>query len=204
MLNGDDRVGYPQRKVVVRMHSLSGLRLQNVAEGFEAVRHIVHQQGPGRVHNVDAVRPIRFHQPGLARQLRGRRQKPGDVQSDFPRVLDVLAGNIGFGAVRRDPHRLDTRFDRGIQILNRPDAGYQKRGHLGPADRPSRGADPFHIGMRTHSVVEAGPGQSIAVGDLDGVDTGVIQRLRNLCDLLQRISMADGMHSVSQGYVLDV
>src|SRR5262245_3629949 len=119
-------------------------------------------------------------------------------------MLNVLTGNIGLGTVSGDPHRSSSGIHSRIQILNRPDSRYQQHRHLGPADRPRYRANPFHIGVRTNSIVEARSGQPIAVSDLEGVDTGIVERLGYPRHLLERITMPDGVHSIAQRNVLDV
>jgi hypothetical protein len=57
------------------------------------------------------------------------------------------------------------------------DAGQQQRGHLGVLHHASHGLDPLQVGVRAKAVVEAAALQAVAVGDLDGVDAGLVQRL---------------------------
>ena len=183
------------------MHSLAGFRIEDVAKRLEAVSHLVHQQSAGGIHHVDAVRSVRLHEFGLARQLGRRRhvrhhQKSGDVEAELPRLLHMLAGDVGFGAMRGDPYRAGAGVDRAIQILDRADAGDQQHRHLGSPDGAGHRGDPLDVGVRAGTVIEARPCQAVAMTDLDRVHAGGVEGFRNCHHLLDRITVADGVHAV--------
>ena len=58
VLDGHDRVRHSQSQVVMRVHALAGLRIEDIAKRLEAVRDFVHQKSAGGVHHVDAVSAI--------------------------------------------------------------------------------------------------------------------------------------------------
>ena len=66
------------------------------------------------------------------------------------------------------------------------------------------GRDPLRVGVRAEAVVEAAAGQPVAVGDLDGVHPGGVQRGGDGRDAADGEAVADGVHAVAQGHVLDV
>ncbi len=66
------------------------------------------------------------------------------------------------------------------------------------------GLDPRGVRGRAVAVVDAGAGQAVAVGDLDGVDPGRVERGGDPGDLAGGVAVGDGVHAVAQGHVLDV
>ena len=61
MLDGYDSVSDSEREIVVRMHPLARFRIQDVAKGFKTVGYLMHQESARGIHDIDAVRAIRFH-----------------------------------------------------------------------------------------------------------------------------------------------
>ena len=66
------------------------------------------------------------------------------------------------------------------------------------------GLDPLPVGVAAGAVVEAAARQAVAVGDLDGVDAGGVERGGDPATSAGRDAVADGVHAVAQGDVLDV
>lgn len=64
--------------------------------------------------------------------------------------------------------------------------------------------DPVPVYVGTEAVIEAGALQTIPMRDLDRIDLGHIERLGNLLDVIEALLVADGVHPVAQGDVLDV
>src|ERR1700722_15433657 len=58
--------------------------------------------------------------------------------------------------------------------------------------------------MGSEAIVERRSVQSITMGDFDSVDAGIIQGFGYHRDLVSRVFVADGVHSVPQRHVLDV
>jgi hypothetical protein len=58
--------------------------------------------------------------------------------------------------------------------------------------------------MRAEPVVEARALQPVAVSDLDGIDLCPVERPGDLLDVVEPVLVADGVHPVAQGDVLDV
>src|SRR3546814_8182326 len=50
-------------------------------------------------------------------------------------MLDMLPRYVGFGAVRRDPHRFDAERGRSCKVVDGADAGQQERGQLAQIGR---------------------------------------------------------------------
>ena len=64
--------------------------------------------------------------------------------------------------------------------------------------------DPVPIGMRAEAVVEAGALQPVAVGHFDRIDFGQIERAGNRLHVIEPVLVADRVHPVTQGNVLDI
>ena len=188
-----------------------GLRLgpEHVVEGAEALRHLVRKKGAAGIGHVDAVRAILLHQPGLARQRLGRihvrhHQESGDIHAELARELDVLLRDVGLGAVGRDAHRPRARLVGLAQVVNRPDPGKQERGELRMLQGIGGGGDVVEVGFLREAVIERHAGQAVAVGDLHGIDPGLVERPAYRDDMIEPVLVADRMHAVAQRHVLDV
>src|SRR5690606_5073891 len=55
----------------------------------------------------------------------------------------------------------------------------------------------------TRPVVHRTTGQPVTVRDLDGVDTRGVERGHDLAHVLRGDAVADGMHAVAQGHILN-
>ena len=108
-------------------------------------------------------------------------RKPDDVHAELARGGDVLRGDVGLGAVGRDPHRADAERVRALRgRAIGADAGQQQRGQPGPGDSGGdrRRSTPRRCGCPGRRS-SAGAGQAVAVGDLDRVDPGRVERGRD-------------------------
>jgi hypothetical protein len=209
VLDGHDGVGDREGQVLVGVDAQFGHRVQQVPVGADPVPHAVHGQAAAGVSDVDAVRAVGLHQPGLLGQRPGRghvahHQKTGHVHAQVPGLGDVLGGNVGLGGVRGDPDRGDPEIVGPFEVLDGADAGQQQGGQPGALHYRGDGTDPFLVGVGAGPVGEAGARQPVAVGDLDSVDARGVQGSGDGRDLVQGEPVADGVHAVPQGHVLDV
>ena len=90
-----------------------------------------------------------------------------------------------------------------LRLSHGADAGQQQRCDL-RARRAGHGLDPFQVGVCAESVDAARTGQSVAVGDLDRIDSGGVQGACDRVHLLDAVLVADRVHAVAQGDVADV
>lgn len=158
------------------MHPHLRLRVERVAKGLKAFGHLMHEKSARRIDHIDTVRSMGLHQFRMPRQLGRRRhvrhhEEARHVHAELARVLHMLAGHIGLGRMRRDANRARARLIGAAQILHRADTGNQQRRHDGALHVFRHSRNPFEIGVGAESIVEAGPRQPIAVGNLNGVDS---------------------------------
>src|SRR5262249_49149746 len=66
------------------------------------------------------------------------------------------------------------------------------------------GFDPFQIGVRAESIVEARPGETVAVSDFDRIHTRGIEGFRDCDGLIDGIPMPDRVHAIAKCHVLNV
>ncbi|MCY1216803.1 hypothetical protein D9M72_286900 [compost metagenome] len=159
LFHGDHGVGYAEAQVVVGVHT--GVRggIEHVLERTEALAHAVHGECAAGVNDVDAGGAIAFHQLRLLRQHLGRghvahHQEADRVHAKLAGVLDMLARDVGFGAMRGHAHDAGAGVIGGTQVVDGADAWQQQCGHLGMRNGFRHGCDPFQVGMRAESVVE--------------------------------------------------
>src|SRR5690554_4105568 len=205
----DDGVGHAQRQVVVGMDTGFGFRLENVFQGAEAVPDVVHVHGTAGVHHVQAGGAVVFHHLRLFSQaLRGlhvaHHQEADGVHAQLSCVLDVLFGDIGFGAVGSHTYDTGTGFVGVVQVVDGTDTGQQQGGNLGVFHHFGHGFDPLQVGMGAVAVVEAGALQAVAVGDFNAVNFRLVQGPCDVLHVLDGVLMTNGVAAVSQGHVGDV
>ena len=209
MFEGNEVEGDAEAQIVMGVHAGLRFRLEYVVHRLETVGHAVEQQGARGIGDIDAVRAVILHQLGLFGEAlglvhMGQHQQTGDIHAEIARDLDMLLGNIGFGAMGRDPHRTGPRLIGVLQVFHRADTGQQQDGEDGIIDNFGRRLDPFEIGLGAKAVIERSAGQPVAMGDFDAADAGLVERAGDLPDLVERIAVADGMHAVAQRGVLNV
>ena len=209
VLHRDDGVGDAERQVVVGVDPALGFGLEHPVIGGEAGGVLIHGHGPAAVRHIDALRAIAFHQQRLLRQRLGRahvahHQEARDVHAEVPRRLDVLLRYVCLGAVGGDADRAHAHFIGVLQVMDRADAGQQQGGQHRAFQHFGHRADPVPVGMGAKAVVEAGARQAIAVGHLDGVHPGPVERAGNGAHVVQPVLVANGVHPVAQGDVLDI
>ena len=81
-------------------------------------------------------------------------------------------------------------------IAYRDSIGYGQ--HLG--DR----ADPVPVRMGAKAIVEGRSAEPVAVGNLDRVDFGAVESLRNRLHMVEAILVTNRVHPVAQRHVLDI
>ncbi|MDT4873851.1 hypothetical protein FQZ97_1091170 [compost metagenome] len=131
-------------------------------------------------------------------------QKAHGVHAQLAGVLDVLLRDIRLGAVGRHAHHASARVIGVLQIVDSADSGQQQGGDLRVPHHVGGGFDPLQVGVGAEAVVEGRALQAVAVGDFDGVDTGLIQRAGDGLHVLQRVLVADRVAAVAQGDVGDI
>lgn len=186
-----------------------GLRVEHVPVGADPVADAVHGEPTAGVGDVDAVRAVGLHHPGLLGEgPRGRHvghhQEAGHVHAQLACGGDVLGRHVRLRAVRGDAHRADPEGVGALELGDGADAGQQERGEDGVLDGVRGGFDPLPVGVAAGAVVEAAAGQAVAVGDLDRVHAGPVEGGGDLRHELGGDAVPDGVHAVPEGDVLDV
>ena len=80
---------------------------------FDSRIRVLREHGACRVHNVDALRSIGFHQLCLDDEIlrwthMRHHQEANRLQIHFPGTLEVLLGDIGLGTLGGDTYNLST------------------------------------------------------------------------------------------------
>ena len=160
------------------------------------------QQRSGGVDYVNAVRAIGLHELCLACEFSRRghvrhHEKSGHIHSHRARSLYVLLGDIGLGAMCGDTYGARPSLVGFVKVFDCPDSRNQENRNLCALDCCRYGRDPFQIRVGADSIVETGAGQTVAVSDLDRVDTRCVQSPRYGANLLERISVPYGVHAIA-------
>ena len=116
----------------------------------------------------------------------------------------MLLGDVGFGAMGCNANRPCSRFIGLAQVFHRTDTRKQKGGELGVLQDAGGRFDVIEIGFLGEAVIEGHPGKPVAVGHFDRVDLGFVEGLADCLDVIEAVLVADGVHPVPQGDVLDV
>lgn len=130
-------------------------------------------------------------------------EEAGHVHAELTGFADVLGGDVGFGAMSGHPHRPHAQLVGVFEFGDGADTGQQQGGQPGVGEVGGGGFDPFPVGVAAGTVVQRSAGESVAVGDLDAVDTGGVERGHDLADVVGGDAVADGVHAVAEGDVLD-
>ena len=85
------------------------------------------------------------------------------------------ADDVGLGAVGGDAYGPDAEVVGPLELVDGAHAGQQQRRESSLLEHGRGGLDPLPVGVAAGSVVDRGAGQAVAVGDLDGVDAGVVE-----------------------------
>lgn len=94
--------------------------------------------------------------------------------------------------------------DPGTRCADRAHAWQQESGEPGPFQYGGRGLDPLPVGVRAGPVVDRTARQTVAVCDLDRVHAGLVERCHDAGDIDRADAVANGVHAVPEGDVLDV
>lgn len=89
-------------------------------------------------------------------------------------------------------------------VATRTDARQQRGGRDRLRYHAGDGLDPLPVGVGADAVIDAGAGRAVTVGDLDGGHAGRVQGGRDGAGLLDGVGVADGVHAVPEGDVLEV
>ena len=151
------------------------------AERLDPLGILRRQERAGRIGHIDAFGAVAFHQLRLLDQLLDRghvrhHQEADGVHAELARRLDVLPGDVGLGAVGGDAHAARARVIGVLEVVHGADAGQEQHGDDGVLALLGDRRDPFAVVVRAEAVVEGRAGEAVAVADLDGVDTGAVER----------------------------
>ena len=208
-LHRDDAVGDAERQVVVGMDPTLRPGFQHAIIGGQTRGVLIHGHRAAAVSDIDAVRAIGLHQLGLLGQGVGfghmaHHQEARHVHTHVAGGLDVLLGDISLGAMGRDTHRPHAQIIGALQIMHGADARQQQGGEHAVLQHVGHRADPVPVGVGAEAVVEAGALQAVAVSDLDRIDLGAIQCSGDRLNMIEAILVADRVHAVTQGDVLNI
>ncbi|MCY1358997.1 hypothetical protein D9M69_455480 [compost metagenome] len=208
-LHRGDGVGHAEAEIVVRVHAGLGLGIQDRLEGAHAVADVLHVHGATGVGHVDALRAVALHQLALSGQFFRRNhvahhQEADGVHAQLAGVLDVLPGDVRLGAVGGDAHDPRAGLVGVLQVVHRADAGQQQGGDPGVADLAGHRLDVFQVAVLAEAVVERRALQAVAVGDLDAVHLGLVQRTGDGAGVVEAVLVADRVAAVAQGHVGDI
>ena len=169
---------------------------------------VARQHGAGGIHDVDAVGSVTLHQPRLLHQRVGRagvrhHEKADGFQAQFLGQAEVLFGNVGFGALGRDPHNACAPAGRFAQILLRADAGDQQNGDLRPGTGSAGLRDQVPFVDSREAVLHGRAAQSVTVRDFNHRNPGLVERPGHGPHMVDSELMAHGMGAVAQAAVGD-
>ena len=155
------------------------------------------------------MRAVAFHQRGLLRQRLGidhvaHHQEASHIHPQIAGDADMLLADVRLGAVGRHPHRAHADIIGAAQFLDGADTRQDQRRQHRAGQHIGDRFEPFPVGMRAEAVVEAHAGKAVTMRDLDRVHPGGIERGCDLADMINPVHVADGVHPVTQGHVLDI
>ena len=118
-----DRVRHAKTQVMVSMHAGLRFRFQHRFQGAETVTDIAHVHRTARIHHINTGRTVAFHQLCLFCEILWRghvahHQKANGIHSEFAGILNMLSGNISFGAVRSHTNHPRASLPGIFQIVN--------------------------------------------------------------------------------------
>lgn len=206
-LDGGQGVGNRHAQVVVAMEADLGIRLQPLAQRADFLAHLIRQHVARRVGAIDAVGAVALHQARLLQQFLGadpvrHHQEAHGIQAHLAGHADMLAGHIGLGAVGGHAKGRHPMLMGHLQVVEGADARQQQRRHLGLLELGDYRAEIGLVAVSGHAVVERGPAQAIAMGDLDQRHAGGVQPGGHRHHLLQADLVALGMHAIAQAHVV--
>ena len=90
-----------------------------------------------------------------------------------------------------------------LQVVDGADAWQEQGGEPGVLQHRGGGFDPLPVRVAAGTVVDGGAGESVAVGYLDGIDACFVEGADDALYVGGGDPVADGVHTVAQGDVLD-
>ena len=196
-----DRFWCPWNPTCASLPSFGNQRVHTVA-------HIVKDHCAGRVDDVRALTARVDHDPGVGCQsLRARHvrehQKADRLQPEIARGCEVLDRDVRLGAMGRDSRHPCADSGRPPQVLDGADARNEKDGNPRVRSLVDRCGDQLELGDERIAVVESRAAQAIAVGDLEHLDVGVVERAHGRAHLLDSEAVRHGVAAVAQRRVGD-
>ena len=131
-------------------------------------------------------------------------QKANRLHAQFARIFDMLARDVGLGAVGGDAHDARAGIVGGAQVVDGADAGQQQGGNLCALYFLGNGANPLDVGMRAKAVIEAAALQAVAMRHFDRIDAGGVEGARDCPHLPQAVLVAHCVAAIAQRHVGDV
>ncbi len=124
-------------------------------------------------------------------------QEADRVHAQITGGFDVLFGNVRLRAMGGDADGADAEGVGAFEIVHGAYAGQQQSSYAGAFDDAGDGFDPVPVRMRAKTVIEAGAGEAVAVGDLYGVDARFIERTGDFLYVVQAVLVTYGVHAVA-------
>ena len=131
----------------------------------------------------------------------GHHQKTDGEHVQFLGSADMLSADVGFGDMGRNTNCIDTQSAHGLQILHSTDAGDQQNVQLGILDTVSSGGNQIQLVVLAETVVVAGAGNAVTVGDFDHENAALIQSGSHSTNLVRRITVRNSVGTVPQGSI---
>ena len=188
----DDRVGHAQRQVLVAVEADLRVVAQFGDQRLHPVPDAVRQQRAGRVDDVHALAAGVGHDPRLLGQLVRpdpvrEHQEADGFHAQLAGGGEMLDRHVGLGAVGGHPGdlRADTvHLAAGSSTVPRP--GSTSTAIFARFTVLDGGLDQLGVGAQAEAVVERRAGQPVAVGHLDDLQPGRVQRAGDLDDVGRR------------------
>ncbi len=209
---GADRehgVRHAEREVLVGVEPHLGVVAELGDERGHALVDLVEDEGTSRVDDVDALAPGVGHDPCLGREDLGRlavahHQEPDRLEPEVAGDREVLARDVGFGAVGRDAHDRDADVADRADVVHRPDAGeHQRRDARTTAGGLHRAAHELALVDGREPVVVRRTRQPVTMADLDDRDAGARQPVDHAAHVVDREAVLLGVRTVAQRGVGD-
>ena len=177
--------------------------------GFDPCGDILRQQISGGVGDINVVCTIAFHQFRLLRNFFGRRhmrhhQKAHRKHIQLLGSPDMLGADIGLCHMGGYPDSADAQAADGLQVVHGSDAREQQYIQLGVFYTVGCGSDQIQFAVFAKTVVIAGTGNAVAVGNFDHENTAFVQLRGHSPDLIGGITVGYGVGAVTQGGIDNV
>ena len=126
-------------------------------------------------------------------------QKTNSEHIQFLGSTDVLGADVSLGHMGGHADGVDTQIANRFQVLYRADAGDQQYVQFGGFDAVGSGSDQVQFIVLAEAVVVTGAGKTVAMGNLDHEHAAFIQSGSNGTHLIGRITVGNGVGTVSEG-----